>query len=76
VSASADVAEISHETKYALGVKLRYNYRLYPAPAQRAALARATKPAAHPGVGELIFVNFCCAPEPGLASNGLHRIRR
>jgi hypothetical protein len=28
------------------------------------------------GVGELIFVNFCCAPEPGLVSNGLHRIRR
>jgi putative transposase len=33
--------KIGHDTKYALGVKLRYNYRLYPAPAQRAALARA-----------------------------------
>ena len=36
-----DVTEIGHEIKYALGVQLRYNYRLYPAPAQRAALARA-----------------------------------
>ena len=39
VSASADVF-IGHKTKYAL-VQLRYNYRLYPAPGQRAALARA-----------------------------------
>jgi putative transposase len=38
---SADVTRTGHETKYGLGVKLRYNYRLYPAPAQRAALARA-----------------------------------
>ena len=29
------------ETQYARGVRLRYNYRLYPAPAQRVALARA-----------------------------------
>ena len=41
VSASTDVTEIGHEIKYALGVQLRYYYRLYPAPAQRAALARA-----------------------------------
>jgi hypothetical protein len=41
VFASADVAGIGHETKYAVGVQLRYNYRLYPAPVQRAALARA-----------------------------------
>ena len=41
VSASTDVTDIGHEVKYALGVQLRYNYRLYPAPAQRAALARA-----------------------------------
>jgi putative transposase len=41
VSASADVIVISHETKYAPGVQLRYSYRLYPAQAQRAALARA-----------------------------------
>jgi putative transposase len=33
--------KIGHETKYAVGVQLRYNYRLYPAPVQRAALARA-----------------------------------
>src|SRR5438034_8823942 len=41
VSASTDVTEIGHEIKYARWVQLRYNYRLYPAPAQRAALARA-----------------------------------
>ena len=41
VSASTDVTDFGHEIKYALGVQLRYNYRLYPAPAQRAALARA-----------------------------------
>ena len=41
VSASTDVTEIRHEIKYVLGVQLRYNYRLYPASAQRAALARA-----------------------------------
>jgi putative transposase len=41
VSASADVTDTGHETRYALDVRLRYNYRLYPAPAQRAALARA-----------------------------------
>ena len=38
--ASAYVAVIGHETKYALSVQLRYHYRLYPAPCQRAALAR------------------------------------
>ena len=41
VFASVDVAEIGHETKYDRGVQLRYNYRLYRAPAERAALARA-----------------------------------
>ena len=41
VSASTDVTEIGHEIKYAVGVQLRYSYRLYPAPGQRAALARA-----------------------------------
>lgn len=38
--ASAYVAVIGHETKYALSVQLRYHYRLYPTPCQRAALAR------------------------------------
>ena len=41
VSASADVTGIGHEIKYAVGVQLRYNYRLFPAPSQRAAPARA-----------------------------------
>jgi putative transposase len=41
VSASAYVAVPGHETKYALGVQLRYSYRLDPAPRHRAALARA-----------------------------------
>jgi putative transposase len=41
MSASADVTVISHKTKYAVVVQLRYNYRLYPTPGQRAALARA-----------------------------------
>src|SRR5438552_11693058 len=41
VSASTDVTEIGHEIKYARWVQLRYNYRLYPPPAERAALARA-----------------------------------
>ena len=36
-----DVTDIGHEIKYARWVQLRYSYRLYPAPAQRAALARA-----------------------------------
>jgi IS605 OrfB family transposase len=41
VSASADIIEIGHKTKYAIFVRLRYNYRLYPTPGQRKALARA-----------------------------------
>ena len=32
-------AVIGYETKYSLGVQLRYNYRLYPAPGQQQALA-------------------------------------
>jgi putative transposase len=36
-----DVAVYSHESKYALIVQLRYNYRVYPTPGQCAALARA-----------------------------------
>jgi putative transposase len=39
--ASADVTVLGHATKYAGWVRLRYNYRLYPAPGHRAALARA-----------------------------------
>jgi len=38
---SADVTAAGHETRYALGVQLRYNYRLYPSPGQQHALARA-----------------------------------
>jgi putative transposase len=41
MSASADVPVFGHETKYSGGVQLRYNYRLYPSPGQRDALARA-----------------------------------
>lgn len=41
MSASAHVPVIGHETKYTERVQLRYNYRLYPAPGQRQALARA-----------------------------------
>jgi putative transposase len=36
-----DVAALQHETEYDLDMQLRYNYRLYPSPSQRAALARA-----------------------------------
>ncbi len=39
--ASADVPVLGHETNYTRGVQLRYNYRLYPSPGQRDALARA-----------------------------------
>jgi hypothetical protein len=39
--ASAYVPVIGHEPSYAETVQLRYNYRLYPAPGQRSALARA-----------------------------------
>jgi putative transposase len=41
VSAGADVALLGHELEYAFNMRLRYNYRLYPAPGQRIALARA-----------------------------------
>src|SRR6266581_9283995 len=41
VPASADVPMLGHETNYTERVRLRYNYRLYPTPGQRAALARA-----------------------------------
>ncbi len=39
--ASAYVAVIGHETKYALGMQLRYNYRLDPAPRHHAPFAKA-----------------------------------
>ena len=39
--ASAYVPLSGHEAKYTGYVQLRYNYRLYPSPGQRAALARA-----------------------------------
>jgi transposase len=39
--ASAYVPVVRHETNYTEGVQLRYNYRLYPTPGQRSALARA-----------------------------------
>ena len=39
--ASAYSVIVGHETNYTEGVQLRYNYRLYPAPGQRSALARA-----------------------------------
>jgi putative transposase len=41
VPAHADVPVFSHEFEYAFSMQLRYNYRLYPAPGQRQALARA-----------------------------------
>jgi putative transposase len=41
MSASAYVSVVGHETKYTERVQLRYNYRLYPSPGQRQALARA-----------------------------------
>ena len=41
VSASAYVPVFEHEAKYTERVQLRYNYRLYPSPGQRQALARA-----------------------------------
>ncbi len=39
--ASADVPVTGHETDHTEYVRLRYNYRLYPAPGQRQALAMA-----------------------------------
>jgi len=41
MSASADVPVPGHEANYTGDVQLRYNYRLYPTPGQRQALARA-----------------------------------
>lgn len=41
VSSRAYVAGFSHETNYDGCAQLRYSYRLYPAPAQQQALARA-----------------------------------
>jgi putative transposase len=38
---SADVTVFGHEAEYSGWVQLRYNYRLYPAPGQQQALARA-----------------------------------
>ena len=39
--ASAYITVFGHEIKYTFGMRLRYNYRLYPAPGQQQALARA-----------------------------------
>jgi putative transposase len=36
-----DIPDIGHEFEYTFSMQLRYNYRLYPAPGQRIALARA-----------------------------------
>ena len=41
VPASAHVPGFGHETRNTEWVQLRYNYRLYPSPGQRQALARA-----------------------------------
>src|SRR5258708_3635102 len=41
VPASAYITGICHKAKYTERVQLRYNFRLYPAPGQRQALARA-----------------------------------
>ncbi len=41
MSASAYSLVVNHETNYTGVVQLRYNYRLYPTPGQRQALARA-----------------------------------
>jgi putative transposase len=39
--AAADITVNDHEIEYDIYMQLRYNYRLYPTPGQRAALARA-----------------------------------
>jgi Helix-turn-helix domain len=41
VPACADIPVFGHEFEYAFSMLLRYNYRVYPAPGQRQALARA-----------------------------------
>jgi len=41
ISVSSDVLVSAIKRNYDRGMQLRYNYRLYPAPGQRAALARA-----------------------------------
>jgi Helix-turn-helix domain len=40
-SASVSFPSVTHKTKYAVRVQLRYNYRLDPATGQRAALGKA-----------------------------------
>ena len=41
VPARADIPLSSHEFEYDFGMRLRYNYRLYPAPGQQIALGKA-----------------------------------
>ncbi len=40
-SACVSFPDVNRKAKYAVSVQLRYNYRLYPSPGQRIALARA-----------------------------------
>jgi len=54
VVASVYITLFGHETKYAGCVQIRYSYRLYPAPAQRAALARAF------GCARVVFNDGLC----------------
>jgi Helix-turn-helix domain len=41
VSVGADIPVFDHEFEYTFSMQLRYNYRLYPAPGQQIAFARA-----------------------------------
>ena len=54
--------KIGHEIKYALGVQLRYNYRLDPWPRHRAALARAF------GCARVVFNDGLCARQEAHAA--------
>jgi IS605 OrfB family transposase len=52
---SANTSAFRHETRYALNVLLRYNYRLYPTPGQARALARLF------GCARVVFNDALCA---------------
>ena len=61
--ARADVPVFGHEFEYAFRVQLRYSYRLYPAPGQQIALARAF------GCARVVFNDALAAREAAYAAN-------
>jgi putative transposase len=59
---SADVAVVGHVIEYNFDMQLRYRYRLYPLPPQRAALARAF------GCVRVVFNDGLCARQEAFAA--------